>query len=76
MSEEKNTIMHAAVDQIKCRSVGICVTECPQVFHFEPGSKRASVRLDPVPRRYHAICRELVKRCPEGAISITEDQHT
>ena len=36
--------MRVKVDQLKCGTIGICVKECPQVFRFQPGSKKATVK--------------------------------
>ena len=64
--------MKVIVDQLKCRTVGLCVMECPDVFRFQEGSKRAAVRLDAIPRSLEACCRRAAKLCPNGAIMIEE----
>ena len=33
--------MKIEVDQNKCGTIGICVKECPEVFRFQEGSKKA-----------------------------------
>ncbi len=64
--------MKVQVDQLTCRTVGICVMECPEVFRFQEGSKRATVILDEIPKRLWETCREVARKCPNDAISIEE----
>ncbi|MDY6910676.1 MAG: ferredoxin [Thermodesulfobacteriota bacterium] len=64
--------MKVAVDQMKCGTIGICVKECPEVFRFQEGSKKAVAVLDEIPPRLHGKCREVARRCPNEAIVITE----
>ena len=64
--------MRVEVDQMKCRTVGICVKECNEVFRFQEGSKRATVNLDQIPQRLHKKCREVAGKCPNKAIIIKE----
>ena len=64
--------MKAEVDQMKCRTVGICVKTCPQVFRFQEGSKRASVLLEEIPESLMEKCREAARLCPNNAILIKE----
>ena len=67
MEDEK---MKIKVDQKKCMTAGICVKECPEVFRFQEGSKRATVILDEIPQRLWAKCREAARKCPNHAITI------
>ena len=64
--------MKARVNQMRCETVGICVKECPQVFRFQPGSKRATVIVDEIPPALEPKCREVAARCPSKAIFIEE----
>ncbi|MGM0428016.1 MAG: ferredoxin [Thermodesulfobacteriota bacterium] len=64
--------MKVTVDELKCRTVGLCVKECPDVFRFREGSKRAAVRLDPIPSALQECCRRAESLCPNGAIIIEE----
>jgi len=64
--------MRAKVDQIKCTTVGTCVKECPEVFRFQPGSKKATVIVDEIPPALELKCREVAKMCPNEAIIIEE----
>ena len=64
--------MKARVDQMRCATYGICVKECPQVFRFQPGSKKATVIVDEIPPVLEPKCREVAARCPSKAIIIEE----
>ena len=64
--------MKVEVDQRKCQTAGICVKECPDVFRFQEGSKRATVILEKIPARLEQMCRNAAKKCPNKAISIQE----
>ncbi len=63
--------MKVEVDQRKCDTTGICVKECPDVFRFQEGSKKASVIFDVIPLGLQQKCREVAKMCPNNAIVIT-----
>ena len=64
--------MKVNVDQLKCTTSGNCVMECPDVFRFQEGSKRATVIRDEIPRRFWNKCRKAVSLCPNNAISIQD----
>jgi len=64
--------MKAEVDQMKCRTVGLCVMECPEVFRFQEGSKRATVILEEIPSHLQEKCREAARKCPNEAIIIKD----
>lgn len=64
--------MKIEVDQLKCDTTGICVNECPEVFRFQEGSKRATVILDEIPSRLQQRCRDVAGLCPTDAIIIKE----
>jgi ferredoxin len=64
--------MRAKVDQLKCETIGICVKECPQVFRFQYGSKKATVIVDEIQTDLERKCREVAKMCPNNAIIIEE----
>jgi ferredoxin len=69
---QKEGFMKIEVDQIKCDTTGICVSQCPEVFRFQEGSKKAAVILDEIPRGLHQRCREIASLCPTEAIVINE----
>jgi ferredoxin len=62
--------MKVIVDQLKCRTAALCVKECPDVFRFQEGSKRAEVRMDEIPLRHQDCCIKAAKLCPNGAIAV------
>ena len=64
--------MRGRVDQLKCGTIGICVKECPQVFRFQPGSKKATVIADEIPPALEEKCRKVARMCPNEAIIIQE----
>lgn len=64
--------MKVEVDQMKCRTSGMCVKECPDVFRFQEGSKRAAVIVECIPTRLEQKCRDAARKCPNNAINITE----
>ena len=64
--------MRVEVDQVKCGTVGICVMECPEVFRFLEGAKKAQVTLKEIPPELHQKCREMARKCPNNAILIEE----
>jgi ferredoxin len=64
--------MKVKVDQMKCDTSGICVKECPQVFRFQEGSKRATVVPDEIPPELEQKCREVATMCPTNAIILSD----
>jgi len=64
--------MKVTVDEMKCGTVGLCVKECPDIFRFREGSKRAAVRIDHIPPTLQACCRKAASLCPNGAITIED----
>jgi ferredoxin len=64
--------MKAEVDESKCETAGICVKECPEVFRFREGSKKAAVIKDEVPPCLEEKCREIAGMCPAKAIRVFE----
>jgi len=64
--------MKIRVDQLKCDTSGICVMECPELFRFQEGSKKAKALVENVPASMEEICIRVAKRCPSGAIIIEE----
>jgi len=64
--------MRVKVDQLKCQTVGVCVKECPEVFRFQEGSKKATVIIDPIPSKLESKCREAAFKCPNEAILVEE----
>lgn len=70
--KEKWRIMKVCVDQSKCRTAGLCVQLCPEVFRFEPGSKKAVALDEAVPVDAEGRCWKAVRKCPVGAIVVTE----
>jgi ferredoxin len=65
--------MKIVVDQTKCRTVGTCVRELPQVFHFQEGSKKAAVTPKEIPRCLFERCLKVATHCPNGAIIINNE---
>ena len=70
MGEEES--MKVEVDQMKCGTVGLCVKECPEVFRFQEGSKKATVILGVIPPALQKKCRDAARKCPNAAITIEE----
>ena len=64
--------MKVEVDQLKCRTAGLCVMKCPDVFRFQEGSKRAEVLLNEIPVALQKKCRAALRACPNNAITIKE----
>ena len=64
------SLMKIEVDQRKCGTAGICVMECPEVFRFQEGSKKATVILKEIPERLRQKCREVARKCPNEAIIV------
>ena len=64
--------MKVRVDQAKCETAGICVEKCPQIFAFQPGSKKAYVKVDTVPPELEKKCMKVVLECPAQAISVVK----
>ncbi len=64
--------MKVEVDQLKCRTVGVCVKACPEVFRFQEGSKRATVALEKIPFDLEEKCRKVARNCPNNAIIIED----
>lgn len=60
--------MKIRVDQLKCDISGICVMECPELFRFQEGSKKAIALLEEVPLSLEATCVRIAGRCPSQAI--------
>ncbi len=64
--------MKVIVDQLKCEGNGICVMDCPDVFRFQVGSKKAMVIKGRIPPALQQKCREIARNCPAKAITIQE----
>ena len=64
--------MKVEVDQMKCQTAGMCVKECPDVFRFQEGSKRAVVIMERIPASLKQKCRNAARKCPNNAINIEE----
>jgi len=62
--------MKVIVDQLKCRTTGLCVKKCPDVFRFQEGSKRAAVRMEQIPTSLQDCCVKAAALCPNGAITV------
>ncbi len=63
--------MKVEVDQKKCDTTGVCVKECPEVFRFQEGSKKATVISEAIPLGLQEKCIEVAKMCPNNAIVVT-----
>jgi ferredoxin len=64
--------MKVIVDQKKCDTTGICVQECPEVFRFQEGSKKATVIRQVIPPSLQQKCMEVANMCPTNAVIITD----
>jgi ferredoxin len=64
--------MKIKVDQLKCDTSGICVMECPELFRFQEGSKKAKALVEEVPPSMEDICIRVADRCPRNAIILEE----
>lgn len=64
--------MKVRVDQLKCDTSAICVKECPTLFRFQEGSKRAEALMETVPPELERKCIEVAKHCPKRAIILEE----
>lgn len=64
--------MRIVVDQVKCHTLGICVMECPEVFRFQEGSKKAISILPEIPPELQEKVRKVARMCPNEAILIKE----
>ncbi len=62
--------MKIRVDQLKCDTTGICVKECPELFRFQEGSKKAEAIEEEVPAALERACMDVAARCPSKAIII------
>ena len=62
--------MKVRVDQMKCDTSGICVKECPELFRFQEGSKRAEAIVEEVPSTLEGTCMDIARRCPTRAIIV------
>ena len=60
--------MKVRVDQLKCDISGLCVLECPELFRFQEGSKKAIALKEEVPPALEKTCIRIAGRCPTGAI--------
>ncbi len=62
--------MQIEVDQIKCKTAGICVKLCPEVFRFEVGSKKAAAIESKIPAHLADKCLEAQRQYPQEAINL------
>ena len=60
--------MKVSVDQLKCDTSGICVTENPSLFRFQEGSKKAEPLVTDIPPALEKTFIRIADRCPTGAI--------
>lgn len=64
--------MKIKVDQLKCDTSGICVMECPELFRFQEGSKKAKALVEVVSPSMEDICIRFADRCPSNAVILEE----
>jgi len=64
--------MQVEVDPVLCESIGVCVRECPSIFSFREGSKKAVTPEGDVPPALEERVREVALMCPNRAIRIIE----
>ena len=62
--------MVATIDKNVCTGCGLCPETCPEVFEMDGDT--ANVKVDVVPRKVEATCREAMEGCPVEAITIEE----
>lgn len=62
--------MRVDVDGVRCDGNGLCVQQCPELFRFREGSKKAAPRVSKVPERLQDECVQVAKSCPTGAIFV------
>ena len=53
-----------------CSGIGLCVSNCPEVFELTDGI--ATVKVDEVPAELREACKAAAYSCPTKAISIEE----
>lgn len=64
------------VDQTKCKSYGFCVKEFPELFRFQPGSKKAVAIEKDFPPEQVIDSFRILRICPVEAIWLTENDST
>lgn len=64
--------MKVHVDQLRCRTAGLCVKHCPEIFRFQEGSKRAEAMVTDVPPALQKKCAEAADLCPNRAIVVMD----
>ncbi|SFR90395.1 ferredoxin [Anaeromicropila populeti] len=63
--------MKAIVDQDTCISCGLCVSGCPEVYHFNEDEKAEAIE-DDIPSGSEAEAKSARDGCPVDAIDIKE----
>jgi ferredoxin len=63
------TTMKAIVDRETCIGCGLCVQICETVFELN-GDSIAVVKVNPVPAKSEATCKEAAESCPTTAIKV------
>lgn len=67
--------MKAVVNPLKCDTSGICVMQCPEIFRFQEGSKKATVLVDQIPPALEETCIRIALHCPTGAIKLKKSKY-
>ncbi len=62
--------MKAVIDQRKCSGAGECVKLMPELFRFEPGSKKARASEEDVTNDQLTKLAKALDACPAGAIEL------
>ncbi len=65
--------MKIAIDQSKCVTAGLCVTEADTVFDQDPETGLVLLLTDSPDPEHEAAAREAARLCPALAITIQED---
>ena len=65
--------MKVRVDQLRCDITGLCVMECPDIFRFQEGSKKAEAIREEVPSHLAEAVARAASRCPNRAVIVEKE---
>jgi ferredoxin len=63
--------MRVVVDQLKCESNGLCVTQAPEVFELTDDDELIVLNDSP-PDSQRAAVETAIRMCPKQALSLVE----
>lgn len=66
--------MKIIADHDACQGHARCQECCPELFSTDDTLGKVVVLLDEVPARLESAARLAVRNCPEGALSLADDQ--